>query len=314
MSKSTLLELNEAQASIYTRTNLRRAYQDFDDTEVAGIYLRDDDCIVVRRDGSQQAYKRDVIKQAFQTYTHRLTDFFSYLGPNYRGPSVWHNNAYIIFKGWHYIHALGHLTNNAKLQALWADKFIHLSDPAKVMALLQSDQTDLGYLVSPDGMRLPDRSIDMDTELDDSAEQQPVFSEPSCSCGSFQRQLSNLSAFQAEITGFKPWCIHLTWFNRYRELLCKRTEIRNNCPAYAPDKCVAWWYAPPKDSISDGRFMLLHTKSGAQAPLTHWRNYKPKEIFTQHHAWDLFFSMMDAGYVPFPGMSLPQLKSATKQS
>jgi hypothetical protein len=76
---------------------------------------------------------------------------------------------------------------------------------------------------------------------------------------------------------------------------------------------VAWWYAPPVDHISDGRFVLLYTNSGAQAPLTHWRTYKPKEIFTQHDAWDLFFNMMEAGYVPFPGTSLPQLKSALKK-
>jgi hypothetical protein len=267
----------------------------------------------VRRDGSQQAYQRSLIKQAFSSYTHRLKDFFSYLGPNYRGPSVWHNNAYIIFKGWTYTHALGHLSSNAKLQAHWADKFIHLSDPAKVTALLQSDQTDLGHLVAPDGMRLPDRALDMESELDDVQEQKPVFGEPSCSCGSFQRQLSNLSAFQEEIQGFKPWCIHLTWFNKYRELLSKRTEVRNTSPSGAPEKCVAWWYAPPSDHTSDGRFLLLHTKSGAQAPLSHWRTYKPSEVFTQHHAWDLFFNMMEAGYTPFPGTSLPQLKNAFKK-
>jgi hypothetical protein len=76
---------------------------------------------------------------------------------------------------------------------------------------------------------------------------------------------------------------------------------------------VAWWYAPPADATSDGRFVLLHTKSGAQAPLTHWRTYKPNEVFTQNHAWDLFFNMMEAGYVPFPGVALPQLKAAIKK-
>ncbi|MFZ9115018.1 MAG: hypothetical protein ACO24D_18035 [bacterium] len=313
MSTQLQQELNPAQASIYSRTNIRRAYPDFDDTEIGGIYLRGDDCIVVRRDGSQQAYQRSLIKQAFSSYTHRLKDFFSYLGPNYRGPSVWHNNAYIIFKGWTYTHALGHLSSNAKLQQHWADKFIHLSDPAKVTAILQSDQTDLGHLVAPDGMRLPDRALDMESELDDVQEQKPLFGEPSCSCGSFQRQLSNLSAFQEEIQGFKPWCIHLTWFNKYRELLSKRTEVRNTSPSGAPEKCVAWWYAPPSDHSSDGRFLLLHTKSGAQAPLSHWRTYKPSEVFTQHHAWDLFFNMMEAGYTPFPGTSLPQLKNAFKK-
>ena len=313
MSTQLQQELNTAQASIYSRTNIRRAYADFDDTEIGGIYLRGDDCIVVRRDGSQQAYQRSLIQQSFNSYTHRLKDFFSYLGPNYRGPSVWHNNAYIIFKGWTYTHALGHLNSNAKLQSHWADKFIHLSDPTKITALLQSDQTDLGHLVAPDGMRLPDRPLDMESELDDGSEQKPVFGEPSCSCGSFQRQLSNLSAFQEEIQGFKPWCIHLTWFNKYRELLSKRTEVRNASPSGTPEKCVAWWYAPPSDHNSDGRFLLLHTKSGAQAPLSHWRTYKPSEVFTQHHAWDLFFNMMEAGYTPFPGTSLPQLKNAFKK-
>jgi hypothetical protein len=313
MSTQVQQELNTAQACIYTRTNIHRAYQDFDDTEITGIYLRGDDCLVVRLDGSEQTYSRSLIKNAYSTYTHRLKDFFSYLGPNYRGPSVWHNNAYILFKGWNYSHALGHLTSNAKLQAHWADKFIHVSDPAKITALLQSDQTDLGHLVAPDGLRLPNRPFDMDTELDDSQEQQPLFGEPSCSCGSFQRQLNNLSAFQEEIEGFKPWCIHLTWFNKYRELLCKRTETRNASPSGTPEKCVAWWYAPPADHTSDGRFVLLYTKSGAQAPLSHWRTYKPQEVFTQDHAWDLFFNMMEAGYTPFTGTSLPQLKSAVKK-
>ena len=313
MSNQLQTELNTAQASIYTRTNIGRAYQDFDDTEVAGIYLRDDRCVVVRRDGSEQTYDRALICSAFQDYTKRLKNFFAYLGPNYRGPSVWHNNAYVMFKGWNYVHALGHLSFNAKLQQQWADKFIHLTDPAKLTAILQSDQTDLGYLVAPDGLRLADRPIDMDTELDAGSEPKPLLSEPSCTCGSFQRQLNNLSAFQEEIQGFKPRCIHLTWFSKYRELLCRRTEIRNGVPAGAPDKCVAWWYAPPADATSDGRFVLLHTKSGAQAPLSHWRTYKPKEVFTQDHAWDLFFNMMDAGYVPFPGTALPQLKSAIKK-
>jgi hypothetical protein len=141
----------------------------------------------------------------------------------------------------------------------------------------------------------------------------PVAAEPYCSCGSFQRQLLNVSEFQEEVQGFKPWCIHLSWFGKYRELLCKRTEARNASPSGTPEKCVAWWYAPPTDHISDGRFVLLYTNSGAQAPLSHWRAYKPKEVFTQHHAWDLFFNMMDVGYVPFPGVSLPQLKSAIKK-
>jgi len=311
---TTVLELNAAQACIYTRTNIRRAYPDFDDTEIAGIGVRDNNCIVVRRDGTEQTYDRSLIKSAYSTYTHRLKNFFSYLGPNYRGPSVWRNNAYVLFKGWTYTHALGHTTPNAKLQAHWADRFIHLSDPNKLITLLQSDQTDLGHLVAPDGLRLPNQPLDLDSELDSDTQQEPLFGKPTCSCGSFQRQLNNLSAFQEEIQGFEPWCIHLIWFQKYRELLCKRTELRNAAPSGVSDKCVAWWYAPPVDANSNGRFVLLHTKSGAQAPLSHWRTYKPNDVLTQHHAWDLFFNMMEAGYVPFPGIALPQLKEAIKKS
>lgn len=313
MTTQTLTELNAAQASIYTRTNIRRAFAEFDETDVAGIYVRDDSCVVVYRDGAECVFPKQKVKDAFLQYTHRLKDFFSYLGPNYRGPSIWHNNAYVMFKGWNYSHALGHLTSNAKLQHHWADKFIHLSDPKKVIALLQSDQTDLGHLVSPDGMRTASGPIDMESELEDGSQANTVSHEPFCSCGSFQRQLNNLSSFQEEIQGFKPWCIHLTWFNKYRELLCKRTDVRNEARGQVSDKCVAWWYAPPGDATRDGRFLLLHTKSGPQAPLSHWRTYKPKEVFTQEHAWDLFFNMMEAGYIPFPGIALPQLSSANKK-
>jgi hypothetical protein len=310
---STQTTLNLAETSIYSRTNIRRAFQNFDDSEIAGIYLRDDTCLVVRRDGSEQAYDRSLIKAAYQTYTNRLKDFFSYLGPNYRGPSIWHNNAYVMFKGWNYSHALGHLTSNAKLQAHWADKFIHLKDVNKVTTLLQSDQTDLGHLVAPDGLRFPNQAIDFDSDSEQESDSGSFASEPYCSCGSFQRQLANLSDFQMEITGYKPWCIHLTWFHKYRELLCKRTDVRNAARGGVVETCVAWWYAPPRDHISDGRFVLLHTKSGAQAPLSHWRTYKPKEIYTQHDAWTLFATMLDAGYVPFPGTALPQLASAVKK-
>ena len=191
---------------------------------------------------------------------------------------------------------------------------LHLSDPAKLITLLQSDQTDLGHLVAPDGIRNPNQTINLESDLEEDASSvSPSTPEPYCSCGSFQRQLLNVSLFQDEIQGFKPWCIHLTWFQKYRELLCKRTELRNAAPSGVSDKCVAWWYAPPADSTSEGRFVLLHTKSGAQAPVSHWRTYKPQEILTQNDAWDLFFNMMEAGYVPFPGTALPQLKEAVKK-
>jgi hypothetical protein len=161
-------------------------------------------------------------------------------------------------------------------------------------------------------MRLPNRPVDLDAELVDNESTAPA-SEPWCSCGSFQRQLNNVALFQQEIAGLQTLVHPPDLDSEVQELLCKRTEARNASPSGTPDRCVAWWYAPPSDATSNGRFVLLHTKSGSQAPLTHWRTYKPREVFTQHDAWDLFFNMMDAGYVPFPGTALPQLQAAVKK-
>lgn len=330
MTTELRTELNEAQKIIYTRTNIRRAYSDFDDSDIAGIYLRDTACLVVRRDGSEQTYDRTLIKKAFTEYTCRLKDFFSYLGPDYRGPSVWRYNSYVLFKGWYYSHALGHLNPYAQLQSHWADKFIHLDSQAKIEALLQSDQTDLGHLVAPDGFIHPPSLVQDEPQdgedfndcslqaTEDSASasvdsHQKVQAEPYCSCGSFKRQLNNLSEFQQEIEGFKPWCIHLTWVRKYREFLSRRTEVREQSRGQLAEKAAAWWYAPPEGKQVNGRFLVLYTTAGSMAPVTQWRTYKPKELFTQHDAWRLFDNMMDNGFVPFCGPSLPQLVKAWKK-
>lgn len=315
MTTELITELNQAQQIIYTRSNIRRAFPEFDDTEISAIYLRDDSVIVVRNDGTEQTYDRNLVKAAYQQFTFRLKDFFSYLGPNYRGPSIWHNNAYIMFKGWHYSHALGHLSSAAQTQRAWADKFVHVSDRIKLEALLQSDQADIGHLVAPDGFHTIEQSYfdaDEDSETAESASNKEHEKAPYCSCGSFQRQLNNLSEFQAEIEGYKPWCIHLTWMKRYRQLLVKRGEVRSSCRGQAPQTATAWWYAPPEGKSDKGRFLVLYTKHGSMAPLGAWKTYKPKEVFTQHDAWDLFDNMLDNGFVPFPGVALPQLKNAWK--
>ena len=220
-----------------------------------------------------------------------------------------------MFKGWHYSHALGHLSSNAKLQTVWADKFIHLTEQEKLKAILQSNQTDLGYIVAPDGYQDKSNMVDLESEFEQEESNQNnavIQSTPTCSCGSYQRQLQNLREFSSEITGFQPWCIHLTWIQKYRELLSERSRVRTETPG-AVAKCVAWAYAPPEDHSSKGRFILLHTNSGSMAPISHWKTYKPTEVFTQEHAWDLFFNMLEAGYVPFPLTSLPQLSSVLKK-
>jgi hypothetical protein len=321
MSIQTQDQLTAAQASIYSRSNIRRAFADFDDTEIASINLRGNSVVVVRTDGSEQAYPREIVITAYQGFTQRLKHFFSYLGPNYRGPSIWHNNAYILFKGWTYGHALGHISTNAKLQASWADKFIHINDQTKLEALLQSEHTDIGHLIAPDGFRYM-QSIELGSAVSGSsgddiepqaADTQPKEYESYCSCGSFKRQLSSLADFQREIPGYKPTCIHMTWLHKYRALLSERSRVRTEARGGAVVKCVAWAYAPPEDHMSKGRFVLLHTNSGSMAPISHWRTYKSNEVFTEEHAWDLFFNMLEAGYVPFPLTSLPQLSAVLKK-
>ena len=82
------LQLNTAQSLIYSRSNIKRAFDDFDETNIAGIYRRSDHILVVRNDGSEQQLPVQPIVEKFQAFTGRLKHFFSYLGPNFRGPSL----------------------------------------------------------------------------------------------------------------------------------------------------------------------------------------------------------------------------------
>ena len=82
-----LSPLNEAQSLIYSRANIRRAFAEFDDTDISGLFRKGSDLVVCRTDGTSQEYAIRPIIDAFKTFTSRLPHFFSYLGPNFRGPS-----------------------------------------------------------------------------------------------------------------------------------------------------------------------------------------------------------------------------------
>ncbi|MFZ9069205.1 MAG: hypothetical protein ACO23R_17680, partial [bacterium] len=62
MTTQLITELNTAQTSIYSRSNIRRAYPEFDDSDIAGIQLAPEHVtghvIVVRTDGTEQVYER----------------------------------------------------------------------------------------------------------------------------------------------------------------------------------------------------------------------------------------------------------------
>jgi hypothetical protein len=311
---TTLLDLNPAQKQIYSLSNIKRAFPDFDDLDTNGIYLKNESLIIVYKDGHEKKLPKQNVIVAYQQFTSRVKDFFAYLGPNYRGPSLWRNNSYIILKGWHYQHQLAKNTNQAFLQREWIDKFIHLKTPEKLLALLQSDHTDLGHLISPDGLYVDTDKVLLDSEFIEEEESVKPSKTPHCSCGSFQRQLTNLADFQQEIAGYQPICIHLTWFQQYRNFLVKRTEVREQNRGVTPEKACAWYYAPPENNTSNGKFLVLYTKHGATAAANYWHTYKPQEHFTAKDVWPLFNSMLEAGFVPFNGVSLPQLKNYLKNS
>jgi hypothetical protein len=163
-----LLELNAAQTAIYSRSNLRRAIKDFDDTEIAGITLRDNLVVVVRTDGSQQTYPREIVVTAYQEFTgNALSISFLTLDltivDHLSGTTMDTSSS----KDGHTVMLLDTSAANAKLQTSWADKFIHINDQTKLEALLQSEHTDLGYLIAPEGFRYM-QSIELGSALSDS--------------------------------------------------------------------------------------------------------------------------------------------------
>ena len=309
--ETQLEPLNEGQALIYSRTNIRRAFNDFDDSDLAGFFRKDDQLIVCRTDGTNQQYPVKPIIDAYRGFTSRLPHFFSYLGPNFRGPSIWRNNCYVLFKGWHYQAQGSASLVSSVAQRRWADKFSMLHDESKLNAALQ--MFDLGYLISPDGkteVKPQDVLGSAVSETDETPVSEP---QPYCSCGSFQRQKQVLPQLQQEIPGYECTCKHMTWFAKYREYLSKRSELIESCRGNMAEKATAWYYAPPEIGKTHGQLAIIFTKHGQNAPLKYWRWYKSnRERFDETDAWNLFDSMLEQGYVPFPHTALLSVSHAFK--
>ena len=155
---TSLIQLNEAQALIYSRSNIRRAFPAFDDTDIAGIFKQDDKIVVTRNDGSQRSYPADQVRTAFKTFTSRTPDFFSYLGPNYRGPSIWKNNCYILFKGWLYSKQGAESTFQVKAQHRWADRFAVLSHQSSSSSTPSTDSISVIFCLRT-GASTPGRRL-----------------------------------------------------------------------------------------------------------------------------------------------------------
>ena len=296
-------DFNFAQSLIYSRSNIKRTFSDFDDTDIAGIYAKESELVIVRNDGTEQQYPINPVKEQYKSFTGRFPNFFAYMGPNNRGLSLWKNNAYIIFKGHNYSYQGSKFTSAAQLQTRFADKLCLIQTQEQVEQFLAD--YDLGYLISPDGLipEKPKFNIFSTTEqIVDNEEPKPY-----CSCGSFQGQLKNLDQFSAELGDYQPTCKHHAWVRRYRTLLSRRAELISNARGSLITKATAWIYSPPKTVQDKGRFLVIYTDKGHMATADKWRLYKPGEKFTEDDVWDLFESMVDNGFVPYPVTAMPHL-------
>ena len=297
-------QLNSGQSIIYSRSNIRRAYNDFDDTDISGICMVDDSLVVVYNDGSEKEYEKEKVKEAFKDFRSRCPDFFSYLGPDLKGPSFWRNNCYVLYKGWNYLFQGSYRLPQAIMQQKWGDKLQLIESDEGMKAFLANPDYGFGYLVAPDGVRLPAPPLSIDDS--DEIAQEPDHSSY-CSCGSFLQQKQSLHEIQQEIPGYQPTCKHLTWINRYREFLSKRSALLAQTTGMV-DKATAWSYAPPAEGHTLGQLQILYTTSGKMAPINKWKIYKKDVRYNQHHTWDLFDAMLENGFVPFPAPALTQLK------
>lgn len=318
---STIIKFNEAQSLIYARTNIKRAYPSFDDSCISGIGIRDNDLIVMR-ENIEEIYDKNQVIEAFKTFTSRCPDFFSYLGPNYLGCSFWRDCSYIVYTGWHYSHQNSkhsieaaaqralhkHIKNNITYlynRYQTNNEFAEFLENTSVFNETGEHITSIGHLIAPNGFKFAGETLQPENNNSETES-----NEPYCSCGSFQYQLKNLALFQKEIPGYKPVCKHLTWYQKHLDYYSKRTLLAEQIRAgKAPNKAVAWWYAPPANN-QNGKFVMLYTKHsmGPSAPFKMWKAYEPDSHFTQHDVWDLFDRMIDNGYLPYAGVNLDHLK------
>jgi len=301
---TTIEQLNSGQQVIYSRSNIRRAYPNFDDTDISGMYLNPDDLVVVYNDGTEKEFDTRPIKETFKDFRSRCPDFFAYLGPDLKGPSFWRNNCYVLYKGWNYQFQGSYRLPQAIMQQKWGDKLQLIENEEGMKAFLGNPDYNFGYLIAPDGVRLPAPPLSIDDS--DEIAKEPDLS-PYCSCGSFVQQKQILKEIQEEIPGYEPMCKHLAWINRYREFLSKRSALIDSKPGMI-EKATAWSYAPPAPGEELGQLQILYTKAGKMAPINKWRIYKKDTRYSQHDAWDLFDAMLENEFVPFPAPALTQLK------
>ena len=119
MSTKTQTELNQAQACIYSKSNIARAYPDIEAMSITDIQ-KDGDQIVINGDTRLDAKP---VQEAFTEFTNRVPHFFEYLSPTGGALTPWRDNCYVLWKGWSYTYP--QRKNLIGLQNFCINKGIH---------------------------------------------------------------------------------------------------------------------------------------------------------------------------------------------
>ena len=329
MPTKTQKELNEAQACIYSKSNIVRAYPDIEAMSIKDIRKKHGKIII----NDETKLDPKPIQEAFTEFINRVPNFFEYLSPTGCALTPWRDQHYVLWKGWKYQYP--YRKNLVGLQKFCIEKGIHkIPYIDGLQALIQPtagincklhdqevlkpfklpfEEADLGYVIAPDGRGKGVAEIDLltpfkeDVDEDEVKEKEVSEPEPWCSCPSFQRQLRHAAQYKEEIKDFRIGCKHLSWIRKFRHISGLRTKLHEEAPGHMPNQAVAWGYKPPTTEGLPGQFKLLYTKSGYMASPRDWRWYKPEQSFTEEDAWPLFTNMLNNGYTYYTGSSLSQI-------
>ena len=295
MTKEIYSELNEAQKIIYTPSMISRAFPDFVHGQISNIYRVAENCVVKRIDGTEQRYEAEKIKVAYLKFIQRDVPYFSYLGPSYRGPIPWgyKRNTYILLKGWNYAYQGSNKTPEAKLQQLWINSFNNLKNIEALKAVLENSNDD-----DPDDTVLPDTKESLGHVITPYGY---------CSCQAFQKQVKNLDEFKEEFYDeYQPSCKHLHWYDNFKLFQRKRNEVTEDLAGRTPMKTVLWFYIPPVKQYQKGTFKLWWTTKGMYSDISNWKQITS---LSQWDVWNYFDRMLEKGFVPYEGSTVPKLKS-----
>ena len=295
MTKEIYSELNQAQKIIYTPSMIGRAFSDFEHGDISGIYRVKDKCIVLRNDGYEWNYPAIDIQKAYNNFIRREVPFFSYLGPDYRGPIPWSykRNTYILLKGWHYSYKDSHKTPEARMQRLWINSFNNVKHMESLKCMIENANDD-----DPEETILPDTKESIG---------HIITPYNYCSCQAFQKQVKNIDEFKQEFQeDYQPCCKHLHWYDKFKLFQRKRNELTEDLGGRTPMKVVLWFYIPPEKQYQKGTFKLWWTTKGMYSEISNWKQITS---LSQWDAWNYFDRMLEKGFVPYEGSTVPKLKS-----